>query len=64
METPYGKDYLNSLYSPEKAQEDIASIRDKVDFVIVAMHWGTEYSWSTDWQQEEIANYLSSLGAD
>ena len=64
LETPYGKDYLNSLYSPEKAAEDIASIRDKVDFVIVAMHWGTEYSWNVDWKQDEIANYLSGLGVD
>ncbi|MBR3211287.1 MAG: CapA family protein [Bacilli bacterium] len=64
LETPYGKDYLNSLYSPEKAQADIASIRDKVDFVIVAMHWGTEYAWYVDAKQEEIANYLSGLGVD
>ena len=64
LETPYGKDYLNNLYSEEKAKADIEGIRDKVDFVIVAMHWGTEYSWSVDWKQEEIANYLSGLGVD
>ena len=39
-------------------------IRDKVDFVIVAMHWGTEYSFKVDYKQEEIANYLSGLGVD
>ena len=64
LTTPYGKDYLNSEYSDDKARADIEAIRDKVDFVIVAMHWGTEYSWSTDWQQEEIANFLSGLGVD
>ena len=64
LETPYGKDYLNNLYSEEKAKADIEGIRDKVDFVIVAMHWGTEYSWNVDWKQEEIANYLSGLGVD
>ncbi len=64
LETPYGKDYLNSVYTPEKAQADIASVRDKVDFVIVAMHWGTEYAWNVDWKQDEIANYLSGLGVD
>ena len=64
LETPYGKDYLNSLYSEEKARADIESVRDKVDFVIVAMHWGTEYAFYVDHKQEEIANYLSSLGVD
>ena len=28
------------------------------------MHWGTEYSFRVDYKQEEIANYLSSLGVD
>ena len=56
--------YLNNLYSEEKAKTDIESVRDKVDFVIVAMHWGTEYSFNVDNKQEEIANYLSNLGVD
>lgn len=64
LETPWGKDYLNSVYSEEKARADVESVRDKVDFVIVAMHWGTEYSWDVDWQQDEIANFLSGLGVD
>ena len=64
LETPSGKDYLNSVYSTEKAQADIASVRDKVDFVIVAMHWGTEYAWNVDWKQDEIANELSNMGVD
>jgi len=64
LETPYGKDYLNNVYSPEKATEDINRVRDKADFVIVAMHWGTEYSWKTDYKQDEIAQHLSNLGVD
>lgn len=64
LETPSGKSYLNNVYSPEKAKNDIESVRDKVDFVIVAMHWGTEYSFKTDYKQEEIASYLSDLGVD
>lgn len=64
LRTPAGKDYLNNEYSPEKAKADIESVRDKVDFVIVAMHWGTEYSFKVDYKQTEIANYLSSLGVD
>ena len=64
LSTPAGKEYLNNLYSEEKAKADIEAVRDKVDFVIVAIHWGTEYSFKVDAKQEEIANYLSSLGVD
>ncbi len=64
LPTPAGKSYLNNEYSPEKAKADIESVRDKVDFVIVAMHWGTEYSFKTDYKQDEIAAYLSNLGVD
>ena len=64
LETPRGKGYLNNVYSAEKAKADIESVRPNVDFVIVAMHWGTEYSFKVDYKQEEIANYLSSLGVD
>lgn len=64
LETPVGKEYLNNVYSNEKAQADIEKVRDKVDVVLVAMHWGTEYSLGVDEKQTEIANFLSSLGVD
>ena len=64
LETPNGKEYLNNVYSNEKAKIDIEKVRDKVDVVIVAMHWGTEYSFNVSSSQQEIANYLSSLGVD
>lgn len=62
LETPYGKEYLNNVYSPEKVKNDIDKIKDQVDIIIVAMHWGTEYSMNVSDEQVEIANYLSSLG--
>lgn len=64
LETPVGKEYLNNVYSEEKARLDIEKVRDKVDVVIVAMHWGIEYSLGVSQAQENIANYLSSLGVD
>lgn len=64
LETPSGKEYLNNVYSNEKAIADISKIRDKVDLVIVAMHWGDEYSLGVSAKQTEIANHLSSLGVD
>lgn len=64
LETPIGKSYLNNVYSDEKARVDIESVRDKADVVMVAMHWGIEYSLNVSPKQEEIANYLSNLGVD
>lgn len=62
LETPYGKEYLNNVYSEEKAKADIAKVKDKADIIIVAMHWGTEYYLGVDWQQTQIANFLASQG--
>lgn len=64
LNTPKGKEYLNNVYSDELAKNDIERVRDKVDVVMVAMHWGIEYSLGISDNQVEIANYLSSLGVD
>ena len=64
LNTPEGKEYLNNVYSDEKAKNDIDKVRDQVDVVMVAMHWGTEYSLNISEEQTRIANYLSSLGVD
>ena len=64
LNPPVGKEYLTNIYSDEKAKEDIEKVRDKVDVVLVAMHWGTEYSLGVSYDQEKIANYLSELGVD
>lgn len=64
LRTPKGKEYLNNEYSPELVKADIERVRDKADVVMVAMHWGTEYSLGVSSQQEEIATYLADLGVD
>lgn len=64
LETPVGKEYLNNVYSDEKAQADIEKVRDDVDIIIVAMHWGTEYSLGVSEEQEQIAQFLSEQGVD
>ena len=61
---PSGKEYLVNLYSDEKVKADIEKIRDKVDLLIVSMHWGTEYKSEPTEEQRRQANYLSSLGVD
>ncbi len=62
LETPEGKEYLNNVYSDEKAAADIAKVRDKCDLIIVAMHWGTEYYEGVDEDQARIGKFLSDQG--
>ena len=62
---PKGKEYLTNIYSDEKAKKDIDLIKDKVDVILVAMHWGVEYQTSgISSEQKTIAKYLSSLGVN
>ncbi len=61
---PTGKEYLTNIYSDEKAKEDIEKLRDKVDLLIIAMHWGSEYTQTPTEEETRIANYLASLGVD
>ena len=64
LNVPSGKDYLVNVYNQEQVKKDIESLRDKVDVLIVAMHWGVEYSATPNSEQKEIAEYLSNLGVD
>lgn len=61
---PAGKEYLVNVYSDEQAKIDIESVRDKVDVVIVSMHWGEEYTHDPTYSEKREAKYLSSLGVD
>jgi len=61
---PSGKEYLVNIYSDEQAKKDIYSIKDKVDVIIVSMHWGEEYTHNPTQKQKTQAKYLSSLGVN
>lgn len=56
--------YLVDVYSEELAQSDIDYLRDLVDVVIVAMHWGTEYTSEPNTFQKETAQDLADMGVD
>ena len=58
------KSYLVNVYSDELVKDDINKIKTKVDVVIVAMHWGDEYTNTPTESEREIAKYLSDLGVD
>lgn len=64
LSVPSGKDYLVNVYDEEQVKKDIAEVRDKVDILIVAMHWGVEYQSSPNDKQKEMAQYLADLGVD
>ena len=48
----------------KKVKEDIDKVKDKVDFLIVAMHWGVEYTHEPTAYEKDMASYLASLGVN
>lgn len=74
LSVPKGKEYLVNVWPMdneekdlayrEQVKKDIARVRDKVDILFVAMHWGTEYRFTPTTKQKEIAAFLADLGVD
>lgn len=56
--------YLVNLYSEELVKKDIETVRDKVDVLIVAMHWGNEYNLNATETQRNQAKFLADNGVD
>jgi len=48
----------------ETVLEDINQIRDKVDVLLVAMHWGVEYTHTPTKYEKDMANFLAENGVD
>lgn len=61
---PKGKEYLVNLFSEEQAKADIEAVKDKVDVVLVSMHWGVEYTHTPTAEQRRQAQFLADLGVD
>jgi len=79
IRVPSGKEYLvnvwpvtgnnpsnDSNYQSYKDQvkSDIEAVRNQVDVLIVAMHWGVEYTHEPTAYEKDMAYYLASLGVD
>ena len=79
IKVPEGKEYLVNIWSctgnnpdndtkyqeyKEVVKKDILRVRDKVDLLIVAMHFGVEYTHVPTKYQIDMAEFLSSLGVD
>ena len=48
----------------ETVKKDIENIRDKVDVLIVAMHWGVEYTHTPTKYEEDMAKFLADNDVD
>lgn len=57
------KFYRND-YDKNLVKRDIESVRDKVDVIIVSIHWGSEHTFTPNQEQRETAKYLAELGVD
>ncbi len=62
--TPSGKDYLVNRYDSEQVRKDIEAVRPYTDVIMVAMHWGEEYTATPVNSQKQIAQYLADLGVN
>ena len=61
---PNGENYLVNRYNEKTVLEDIKRVRDKVDVLMVAMHWGSEYSNYPNKEEKSIAKFLSDNNVD
>lgn len=61
---PTSSPYLVNVFNEEMAKKDIEAVRDKVDVLIVAMHWGTEYNLNATETQRNQAKFLADNGVD
>lgn len=62
IKIPQNKEYLVNVYSIERLKQDINSLKNKVDLIIVSMHWGIEYKFVPSKEQRDLAQMLSDLG--
>jgi len=45
-------------------KNEVNILRDKVDLLIVMVHWGDEFTFTPNNEQEFLANYFNELGVD
>lgn len=61
---PEGKEYMIDLIDKDKIKNDVEKLKKVSDVQAVSMHWGTEYSFVPNEEQEDLAQFLSDLGVD
>lgn len=48
----------------ELIKNEVNTLRDKVDVLVVMVHWGDEFTFEPNYEQEMLANYFNELGVD
>ncbi|MFN7249456.1 MAG: CapA family protein [Anaerobacillus sp.] len=61
---PKGHEYVVALIDSEKIAKDVKKLREKVDILVVHMHWGAEYEREPNQEQRELALQLAEAGVD
>ncbi|MGM0214439.1 CapA family protein [Enterococcus sp. AZ109] len=61
---PEGKDYLVNLIDEDLIKKDMKELNKISDVQVVSMHWGQEYQFVQDEEQEQLAQMLSDAGVD
>lgn len=61
---PVGKEYLVNLIDDEVIQADMEELKQISDVQVVSMHWGQEYQFVPDSEQQRLAQLLSDAGVD
>lgn len=56
--------YLVNMIDKDAIREDVLKYRDKVDILMVAMHWGEEYVYNPTAYQQDLALFLADLDVD
>ncbi len=56
--------FILNTYNEERVKKDIEAVRDKVDVLIVAIHWGVEYNQDATAEQKNIAKFLADNDVD
>jgi len=51
-------------FDPEIIVSDIKALSEKVDIVVVSLHWGTEYAYGPSQAQRQLAHQFVDEGAD
>lgn len=64
LNLPSDKQYLVNIYDELEAKNDIDSIKDNVDLIIVSIDWGTNTSENITESQISVVNYLESISVD
>jgi poly-gamma-glutamate synthesis protein (capsule biosynthesis protein) len=61
---PKEKPYLVSLIDTAVMAKEIDALRPLCDFLIVSMHWGTEYESAPNSEQQKLAQFLAEHNVD